>query len=94
MKRPKSRKCKALLELLGGDPMEPPASFSEACDMAGVVQEPRKVNLCPTTGKHSYPSEGSARAAITSRLQKGANVRRLRAFKCEHCAQWHMTSSF
>lgn len=89
--RPKSNK--ALLELLGADPNEPiPQTLAEARELAGVERVERE--RCGETGKVCFSSDSQARAAINSRLRKGSNVSQLRAYRCEHCNQHHMSSSF
>lgn len=93
MNRPKQRKNKRLLELLGADPNEPVPTFEEACD--SVPRGERHVPvLCPVTSKHSFPSESAARRAATNRMNKGSGTGSVRQYLCEHCRQWHLSSSY
>lgn len=94
----KKRSVKALMALLGADPYEsPPNNLEEARfrqEMEGVVVEREERTRCRETGKVSFSSESQAKQAARSRLNKGANTGKLRQYKCEHCASWHLTSSF
>lgn len=44
---------------------------------------------CGTTGKISYSSPAAAAASRGNRRNKG---RRMRAYLCEHCHCWHLTT--
>jgi hypothetical protein len=94
----KRRGVKALLELLGADPLEsPPNNLDEACfrhEMEGHTVEREERPHCQETGKVSFTSEGQAKQAARSRLNKGANTGKLRQYKCPHCSMFHLTSSF
>ena len=85
-----------MLDLLGADPNEAiPQSLEEARELAGYVRPQHAPPLlCPVTDKHSFPSDHAARQAITNRLRKGSNTGALRAYLCEHCSLWHMSSSY
>jgi len=91
--KPKKNGVKALLELMGADPNEEaPGSFSEARELAGVEHEERE--RCPANGKVCFNSESDAKNAARSRLSKGANVGKLRSYRCPDCNQYHLSSSF
>lgn len=94
-KNPKTRKCKTLFALLGGDPNEAaPANLKEAMDMQGDERPERPIPvLCPSTGKHSFTSQGIAKQAGNSRLRKGSNTGKFRSYQCPECSMWHLTSS-
>ena len=93
MNRPKQRKCKRLLELLGVDPHEEVPTFEEAMD--SVQKKPVEARvICPTSGKHSFSSEGVARQAANNRMNKGSGTGRLRVYRCPDCGQFHLSSSF
>jgi len=96
MKKLKTKRCKSLLALLGGDPLEAvPASLREAQDMQGGEPDKRQIMpRCPMTGKVSFSSESQAKQAARHRLNRGSNVSKLRVYRCEHCAQFHFSSSF
>ena len=96
--KPKKRGVKELMVLLGADPYEsPPNNLEEARfrqELDGVAVEREELSRCRETGKVSFTSEAQAKQAARSRLNKGANTGKLRQYKCEHCAFWHLTSSF
>lgn len=92
MNRPKQRKNKRLLELLGADPHEPVPTFEEACD--SVPREVYVVSLCPSSGKQSFASESAARRAATNRMNKGSGTGSLRVYRCPECRNHHLSSSF
>jgi hypothetical protein len=62
----------------------------------GAVDGYRKIggvmshDICWATGKRSYSSQAKAR---TSMRWTKSNGRRLRAYTCEHCHRWHVTSN-
>lgn len=94
----KKKDVKRLLELLGSDDIPPPASLSEAADLARkhggnveVRQGHRKENKC---GKMCFSSAKMAKSAMRRRLNIGANTDRLRTYFCDVCTAWHLTSSF
>ena len=97
-KKPKKKGIKNLLSILGADPNEsPPANLEEARfrqELEGQSIEREELSRCPVNGKVSFRSEGQAKQAARSRLNKGANTSKLRTYRCEHCASWHLTSSF
>ena len=87
-----------LLELLNAVSDEPaPVSLDEAQYLAWKngaetkIRFPVKIGPC---GKHAFPSKKSTKKAIANRLSKGSNASRLRAYFCEQCKAWHMSSSF
>lgn len=45
-------------------------------------------------GKVKFSSESSTKAAIRRRLERSSNASRLRAYFCEQCHAWHMSSAF
>jgi hypothetical protein len=45
-------------------------------------------------GKVMFASMGAARKAAKWRMKTGANVDRLRAYFCEECKSFHISSSF
>ena len=92
MNRPKQRKNKRLLELLGCDPHEPVPTFEEARD--SVPREIYVVSLCPSSGKQSFTSESAARRAATNRMNKGSGTGAVRQYLCPDCSMWHLSSSF
>lgn len=59
----------------------------------GATQPPKrkrqKVTRCPTTNKLSFPSKLAALDAL-SRFARRAAVQR--AYDCEFCEGWHLTS--
>ena len=93
MNRPKHRKNKRLLELLGCDPHEEVPTFEEARDSVPRERPPERV-ICPVSGKHSFPSQSTARQAATNRMNKGSGTGSVRQYLCEHCRQWHLSSSY
>lgn len=58
---------------------------------APTYKEPPPRTGC---GKVVYTSQSAAKKAIISRLRKGANCGKLRAYFCKSCARWHMSSNF
>lgn len=95
-KKPKTKKLgvAALLNLLGADPNEPiPAGIREAQWHTQDDTERSALRRCPQSGKVSFTSQSQAKQAMRSRLNRGANVSRLRVFHCESCHAWHFTSS-
>lgn len=54
----------------------------------------RKPNYnCPVTGKHRYPNQFHAECKLDL-IQSPGQVNRVptRAYLCEFCAKWHLTS--
>jgi uncharacterized OB-fold protein len=96
--KPKKRSVKSLMALLGADPNEAaPQSLEEARfmhEMEGHTVEREERSRCPSTGKVSFPSEGQAKQAARSRLNKGSNTSKLRVYRCPDCASFHLSSSF
>ena len=93
MNRPKHRKNKRLLELLGCDPNEEVPTFAEARDSVEPQQvQPREI--CSISGKQSFPSESNARRAATNRMKKGSSTGSVRQYLCPDCMTWHLSSSF
>jgi hypothetical protein len=96
--KPKKHNVKSLLALLGADPDEPPPNNLEEArfrhDMEGPAIEREEMTRCPSTGKVSFRSEGQAKAAARSRLNKGSNCGKLRTYRCPDCSLYHITSSF
>lgn len=58
---------------------------------APTYNKPAERTRC---GKQGFSSEKAAKQAMRSRLNKGANVSRLRTYFCKSCAKWHLTSTF
>lgn len=51
---------------------------------------PVKRKICRKTGKASY---GTRKTALTALVWASAQLgKALRAYKCEHCRRWHLTS--
>jgi len=94
----KAESKKRLLELLGENVGVPPASMEEArmlVEMEGGVIEHRSgVRLDNECNKMCYSSEAHAKAGAKHRLNRSANVGRLRQYFCDTCKQWHLSSSF
>lgn len=44
---------------------------------------------CETTGKISYASEHAAKGSRGRRMNHG---RKMRAYLCNHCRRWHLTT--
>lgn len=97
-KSPKRKKLgvKALLELMGADPNElAPMNLAEARALSGLDQGTKEeLPRCPANGKVMFSSEGTAKAAARSRLNKGSNVNKLRHYRCPDCNAFHLSSSF
>jgi len=93
MNRPKHRKNKRLLELLGCDPHEEQPTFEEARDSVPREKPPERI-ICPFSGKHSFPSQSTARQAATNRMKKGSGTGAVRQYLCPDCSMWHLSSSF
>jgi hypothetical protein len=98
MKKRKQKDINRLFKLLGwhGEALSPlsPADAAEATHCIPSQKPPKtsrqgKVNGC---GKTSYTSEKHAKQAARHRLNKGANVSRLRAYRCNTCNLWHLSS--
>lgn len=53
--------------------------------------------VCPTTGKVCYEDEGDAEVGLllADSARRGGERRRKekRAYECERCGYWHLTSS-
>ena len=98
MAKLKRKGVKKLMALLGTDPNEsPPSNLEEARfrqEMEGIPVEREERERCPETGKVSFSSEGQAKQAARSRLNKGANTGKLRTYRCPDCSMFHITSSF
>lgn len=49
---------------------------------------------CPVTGKHRYPSQYHAERKLEAIAYNPGqiNKRPTRAYLCEHCFKWHLTS--
>lgn len=96
MKRKNKADSERLLELLGAAGESAPESMMDARDRLDADGGTVHLNTAVRgpCGKVSYGSESKARSAISSRLKKGANTGRLRAYQCPHCpGAWHMTST-
>ena len=93
MSRPKHRKCKRLLELLGADPHEEVPTLQKAIDSAvpdGAIER----DYCPASGKQCFTSEGAASQAAVNRMKKSAGTGKLRTYRCPDCHQFHLSSSY
>lgn len=55
------------------------------------IRSERKIKKT-SCGKTGFDSENATRHAIKNLLRKGANVPRMRAYFCDECKHWHMTS--
>lgn len=92
MKKRKEKDINRLFNILGWHP-EPVDSLNEAAEMSEQEKPVERVKIGPC-GKTSYTSQSAVKKAIRHRLNKGANVSRLRSYHCDKCGLWHMTSSF
>ena len=94
----KAESKKRLLELLGEDAGAPPTSMEEArmlVEMEGVKIERRLgIRLDNECNKICYSSEAHAKAGAKHRLNRSANVGKLRQYFCDTCKAWHLSSSF
>lgn len=96
----KPKGAKRLMDLLGVDPLAPvPSNLEEArmmqeMDGGDPVRRSSGYRLDNDCMKVCFTSEAACKDAIKYRLRVGSNVSRLRAYFCEDCAAWHMTSSF
>ena len=70
-------------------------SLKEAEFMAGEgsVEHTEGHTLPKCDGKLIFPTQTQCRRAIKNRLRKGGNASSLRAYDCEKCSGWHMTSA-
>ena len=61
---------------------------------AAQLGKPKRLalKLCPITGKHSFASESSAKAAAIHQMNRRARSKKIRAYQCPDCHRWHMTS--
>jgi hypothetical protein len=93
MKKRKEKDINRLFNLLGWhpNPVESIRDAEEESEKSKRVPAAKSSGIC---GKSSYTSERTAKQAMRNRLNKGANVSRLRCYRCEKCGLWHMTSSF
>lgn len=82
-----------LLSILGPSDELSPSTLKEARDMVEPVERV-EMERCGETNKVCFTSQSQATAAARSRLRKGANTGKLRSYRCEHCNQWHFSSSF
>lgn len=100
MKKPKRKPgdAKRLYELLGTTNEAPPVNLEEArmlAELEGHPVEIRKgVRLENDCMKVCYSSESQAKSGARHRLNSSANVSRLRAYFCDTCKSWHLTSQF
>ena len=100
MKKPKRSpgNAKRLFELLGATDEAPPANLEEArmlAEMAGSPVHVRQgVRLDNDCMKVCFSSEAQAKSAARRRVSISSNVGKLRAYFCDTCKAWHMTSSF
>jgi hypothetical protein len=92
MKRKKEKEINRLFNILGWHP-EPIESIVDAEEATGEPVE-YKSSHRSSCGKSAYTSERAAKQAMRHRLNKGANVSRLRCYKCDECGFYHMTSRF
>ena len=98
-KRVKTKKIKHLLDILGVDPNElVPANLEEARMIheeygGNPIEFRSNVRLNNDCNKVCYSSEAVCRDAINHRLRCGSNSSFLRAYRCETCSAWHMSSS-
>jgi hypothetical protein len=92
MKKKKEKEINRLFNILGWHP-EPIESIEDAEEASEGQVEYRQVHKS-SCGKSAYTSERAAKQAMRSRLNKGANVSKLRCYKCDDCGMYHMTSSF
>jgi hypothetical protein len=92
MKRRKEKDINRLFNILGWHP-EPIETIEDAEEATEEAVEYRSTNKS-SCGKSAYTSERAAKKAMRSRLNKGANVSRLRCYKCDKCGMYHMSSSF
>ena len=49
---------------------------------------------CEHTGKRGFRSRTAAKRALKAVFRKGANTDRLRIYRCPHCHDYHLSSSF
>jgi hypothetical protein len=90
-----SKSIANILKQLGMETPElPPINKREAVEM-GLVQDsnitPPKKGVC---GKSVFSSETKCKEAIKHRLRAGfGGTSFLRAYFCDQCAGWHMSSS-
>lgn len=96
--RPKPGSAKRLFELLGASNESAPVNMDEArmlVEMEGVeIERHTGVRLDNDCMKMCYSSEAHAKAGAKHRLNRSANVGRLRQYFCDTCKAWHLSSSF
>jgi hypothetical protein len=96
--QPKKGDAKRLFEILGEGGHPAPSSLKEArmlAEMAGAqVQVRQGLRLDNNCMKTCYTSESQAKQAARRRVSVSSNVGKLRAYYCDVCKHWHMTSSF
>lgn len=69
----------------------PPEALDEE-DVAHI--NPRRRTVSETEcGKQGFASRAEAMRARANRLNKGSNTSFLRAYFCDACKHWHLTSS-
>jgi hypothetical protein len=94
----KSGDAKRLFELLGTPNESPPVNLEEArmlAEMEGSPVERRVgVRLDNECMKVCFSSESQAKSGAKHRLNSSANVGKLRAYFCDTCKSWHLTSQF
>lgn len=94
----KKQGVRELLQLLGADPNEAiPSGLREAqqhAEREGGLPERSALLRCEVSGKVRFNSESQAKGAARARLNRGANVDKLRTFRCPDCKDWHFSSSF
>ena len=93
MKKRKEKDINRLFNLLGWhpNPVESIRDAKEESEGGKQLLSEKPSGMC---GKNSYASERAAKQAMRNRLNKGANVSRLRCYRCDKCGLWHMSSSF
>jgi hypothetical protein len=98
-KKRSTRSVKRILDILGCDPNECfPDNLKDAKhfyeETNGIIENKHERKLCEVTQKTIYPSKKAVGSAIKNRLNRGSNTDKLRSYQCEHCKNWHMSSSF
>jgi len=67
-----------------------PLEVHKECSRSAV--QPMIAPACPYTGKRRYKSKSEALSVAKSRQADEYGPGRLRAYKCEYCDAWHLTS--
>lgn len=87
----KRQRLDAIFAELGAPPAEfVPVTMADARLATGIERDP--LPRCDRTGKVGFPSREECVIAMRRVKHRRHTCRHLRAYQCDHCNDWHMTS--